>query len=152
MTRIGVVSDSHGRLSLVKDAAKALEGCEYIFHLGDHDQDSRAFEGATDARILCVSGNCDWFTNAPPRIVTEIDGARVLAVHGHQENARGGITHLSLKAQSLGAKLVLYGHTHVADVQNDGERIFVNPGALKDGRYAVIEFEGGSIRPFLKRL
>ena len=52
----------------------------------------------------------------------------------------------------MNAQLTLYGHTHIQNVENDGACVFVNPGALRDGRYAIVEIEDGKIRPFLKQL
>ncbi len=150
--RIGVISDSHGSAQMIKKAAAALKGCDYIYHLGDHASDIDALADSVCAKLVYLRGNCDFLSSQPARSLSDICGIRVYAAHGHRENVKDGLYRLSLSAAECGAKLVLYGHTHIPNVENDGDRIFVNPGALKDGRYGVIEIENGKMRPFLKRL
>ncbi len=150
--RIGVISESHGSTQMLMKAANALKDCDCIYHLGDHAADTEQIASSITARLVCVRGNCDFLSSQPWRDLSEVCGIRILAVHGHRENVKNGMYLLSLYAEECGAGLVLYGHTHIPNVENSGECIYVNPGALKYGNYCVIEIENGAIRPFLKRL
>lgn len=152
MTRIGVMSDSHGSQSNVVSAAWEMKDCAQIIHLGDHSGDAEALQGMTKATVRAVAGNCDWFTYAPTEEIFDVEGVHVFAAHGHREGVKNGMLHLSLKAQSLGATLVLFGHTHVPCLTEEDGIVFLNPGALRDGRYAIVEIDGKSIKAFLKRL
>lgn len=152
MTRIGVMSDSHGSQTNVVSAAWEMKNCSQIIHLGDHSDDAEALEGMTKASVCTVAGNCDWFADAPTEAEFDVEGVHVFAAHGHREGVKNGMLHLSLKAQALGAKLVLFGHTHVPCMTEDGGIVFLNPGALRDGRYAIVEIDGKSIKAFLKSL
>ena len=152
MIRIGVMSDSHGRLSYVTRAVREMGRVDWLVHLGDHDSDASEAGKVSDAPLAVVCGNCDWFSNFPAERLLELGGVRVLLTHGHKQNVKEGLTALSLKAEAMNAQLTLYGHTHIPNVENDGACVFVNPGALRDGRYAIVEIEDGKIRPFLKQL
>ena len=152
MTRIGVMSDSHGSETNVISAAWEMKSCDTIIHLGDHAADADALNGATNARVRALAGNCDWFSDAPAEVEFDAEGVHVFATHGHREGVKNGMLHLSLKAQSLGASLVLFGHTHLPSETRDSGIVFLNPGALRDGRYAIVEIDGRNIRAELKRL
>lgn len=152
MIRVGVMSDSHGRLSYVTRAVREMGRVDWLVHLGDHDSDASEAGKASDAPLAVVCGNCDWFSNFPAERLLKLGGVRVLLTHGHKQNVKEGLTALSLKAEAMNAQLTLYGHTHIPNVENDGACVFVNPGALRDGRYAIVEIEDGKIRPFLKQL
>lgn len=152
MIRIGVMSDSHGRLLNVTRAVREMGRVDAIVHLGDHDSDASEIGRLSDAPLSVVCGNCDWFSQFPAELLLELGGIRVLLTHGHRQNVKEGLTVLSLKAETMNVQLALYGHTHIPSVENDGACVFVNPGALRDGRYAIVEIEDGNIRPFLKQL
>lgn len=152
MIRIGVMSDSHGRLLNVTRAVREMGHVDAIVHLGDHDSDASEIGRLSDAHLSVVCGNCDWFSQFPAELLLELGGIRVLLTHGHRQNVKEGLTVLSLKAETMNVQLALYGHTHIPSVENDGACVFVNPGALRDGRYAIVEIEDGKIRPFLKQL
>ncbi len=152
MIRIGVMSDSHGRLLNVTRAVREMGHVDAIAHLGDHDNDASEIGRLSDAPLSVVCGNCDWFSQFPAEQLLELGGIRVLLTHGHRQNVKEGLTVLSLKAETMNVQLALYGHTHIPSVENDGACVFVNPGALRDGRYAIVEIEDGKIRPFLKQL
>ncbi len=152
MIRIGVMSDSHGRLSNVMRAVREMGHVDGIVHLGDHDRDASEIGSISDVPLTVVCGNCDWFSQFPQERLLELGGIRVLLTHGHRQNVKESLTFLSLKAEMMNAQLTLYGHTHIPNVENDGACVFVNPGALCDGRYAIVEIEDGKIRPFLKQL
>ena len=152
MTKIGVISDSHGALANVRAASEALKECSYILHLGDHERDADEIGEKNGVHVIALAGNCDLFSQAPTEAVFEVERVRVLGVHGHREGVKNGLLHLSLKAEQAGARLVLFGHTHIPGILTESGIIFVNPGALRDGRYAVVEIDGERVNAELKRL
>ncbi len=143
-----VFSDTHGRGgSLMSRCIKRL-GASAVIHLGDHADDI--------ARIAlpkyAVRGNCD-FTNAyPSELLLEIGEARVLLAHGHAHGVKSGPERLIERAKGLGASLALYGHTHIADIYNDGGGVAANPGSLTQPRsyvqgpcYGRLVYENGTL-------
>ena len=55
-------------------------------------------------------------------------------------------------AEELGARAALFGHTHAPFAGYAGGVLLVNPGALKDGRYAVLRIAEDAIEPRLEKL
>ena len=152
MTKIGVMSDSHGVLFNVVAASEALKECAYIVHLGDHERDADEIETGNGVHVIALAGNCDWFSQAPAESVLEFERVRILAVHGHREGVKNGLLHLSLKAEQIGAALALYGHTHIPSILTENGITFVNPGALREGQYAVVTIDGDRVSAELRQL
>ena len=87
--------------------------------------------------IISVKGNCD-YANLPLIKIVEIDGKKYLLVHGHLHNVYFDIFKLYLLAKEHNVDYVLYGHTHMQLLEEYEGVTFINPGALKDGNYALI--------------
>ena len=142
MAKIGVVSDSHSSIQLLTDILFELRDCDYIFHLGDHDRDMQLLPSLS-AKLYTVKGNCDIMSFAQSELVTELNGTKVLALHGHTLGVKSGTDRLFYRASELIADIVLFGHTHIQAAHEVGGILFLNPGAAKDGRFARIELKGG---------
>ena len=139
MKTVGVMSDSHGDKEKISRAFELMNSCDVIVHLGDHAQDALGY----GKEIIAVSGNCDWFSKEPLSRILELEGVKIYLTHGHRENVKMGLMRLFYRAQEENVSLALYGHTHIARKEEADGITLVNPGALKDGRYAVIEVEKG---------
>lgn len=118
---------------------------DVIVHLGDHQRDSDALQKKF-CRIpfLSVPGNCDYGVIDAPVLVNELDGIRFLISHGHLHGVKGSLLRFSMAAREAGARVALFGHTHVACCEEvDGVRL-LNPGASGGGRpsYGVVETDG----------
>ena len=59
-------------------------------------------------------------------------------VHGHLHNVYFDIFKLYLLAVEQQADYVLYGHTHSQYLEEYEGITFINPGAFKEGNYALI--------------
>lgn len=128
-----------------------MEDCALIVHLGDHDSDMDEFH-LPENRLLSVPGNCDPLSFAPGTRIFERDGVRVLMTHGDAYGVKYSLMRLSLKAREAGAKLALYGHSHRQSADEDGGMILLNPGALKQGDYALVTLDAGKISWQFKNL
>ena len=104
--RILVLSDSHGN---VDNMARAVEltAPDRVLHLGDCQRD-------LTERLL------------------EIGGVRIFALHGHTRNVKRSPMAAMYAAKEYGAQVLLFGHTHVPLVDNDGSLLTLNPGAAGD--------------------
>ena len=155
MIRLGVISDSHGariRTDLFRRLALA-EDFDAIVFCGDGLGDMKYLAKELPMEIKCVAGNCDPGSLAPRELVLTYGGVTMLAVHGHLfGSVRYDLSPLSLRAEELGAKVALFGHTHRPTAEYFGPVLLINPGALKDGRYAVVEIDQGRAVPFLREL
>jgi putative phosphoesterase len=140
--RIGVLSDTHGRIEAVLTALAEFRerGVELIVHCGDIDtpQCAERFIG-WDAHF--VFGNCDWdrdgiresigrisATLHEPFGHLELDGTSIAWIHGDQP-------HLFRDLEASNAfDYLFFGHTHVAEQRGLGKTLVVNPGALHRAR------------------
>ncbi len=152
MTRIGLLSDSHGRAAITARAASRVveDGAQVLLHLGDVG--SRAvlealLVEAPDGGIVpvrVVFGNTDDDIDGLSRYARElgmevdhpggslsVEGKVVAFTHGHIER---------LMREALAGKVnyLCHGHTHqVRDERISATRI-LNPGALhRAARYSA---------------
>ena len=151
MVKLGIIADSHRSMRNIREALGKMEDCALILHLGDHDTDMDDFR-LPENRLLSVPGNCDPLSFAPHNRIFEKEGVRVFMTHGDAYGVKYTLTRLSFKAREAGAKLALYGHSHVQALDEDGGIVFLNPGALKNGDYAVVTLHEGKITCELKNL
>ena len=149
-----VLSDSHGRDSLLEQILRRESDFDTVIHLGDGADDLKRFASVTGVKpVLLTKGNCDPFgAGFQEKHVFRLEEITVLACHGHRFHVNFGLEALYLEALKEGAKLCLYGHTHIPKEETAQGICFLNPGAVKDGRYAVIGIENGLITPTLKTL
>lgn len=152
MAKLGVISDCHGAQAMVKRAANALNECAAIAFLGDGVHEIKPLSALTGVPMWIVRGNCDWYSQESDKRIIEFEGVRVLMTHGHLHSVKYDITTLSFAAREAGARLALFGHTHTpAHIEHEGIT-YVNPGALKDGDYAIIDIDKGVISAQLRKL
>ena len=79
----------------------------------------------------------------------------MLIAHGHTMHVKYGLLSAQYRAQEMGADILLFGHTHVPLVENDGKLILLNPGSIGDRShptYGVLEWRGGQVYPALYEL
>jgi len=127
MKKIVVVSDTHGNLSALESIYQIMKESDYIFHLGDHQRDIMLFAREFGDKIHSVKGNCDMGGGDE---IVEIDGVKILITHGSDYGVKSSLTRLSFRAKEVGAKVVFYGHTHVAKIDEFDGITFINPGAM----------------------
>ena len=152
MIRLALVSDSHGRGDTLKAAAGGMEGCEGLCHLGDLVPDGQRMSQMLGLPLYGVRGNCDGWENAPEEMVLNVAGHKLLLCHGHRYGVKESLTRLYLRGQEAGADIVLYGHTHQPRVDRNGPMMLINPGALMNWRWAVLEFREMGPVPVMKIL
>lgn len=118
-------------------------GADLIIHLGDVTDDADVMEAILDREVRRVPGNCDYAFGAPHKIIIETDGYKLLAVHGHDHGVKRGLSRLAEESASKGAKIALYGHTHVAKEETFGGVYLFNPGSAalpKEGQKKSMGF------------
>ena len=150
-----VISDSHGFSNNIYYVLSREKDVSTVIFLGDGLSDiEKAEEWFPGHRFICVKGNNDFYSSEDTVAYQHIEGTTVVITHGHMYNVRYNRRELISHAEGVRANLALYGHTHRADDYTDvltGIRV-VNPGALCDGRYAVIDFKKGSVEVTLTRI
>lgn len=155
--RILVFSDSHGRGNRVEAAIIEQPQAEHIFFLGDRCSDIEHLpELYPDKKFYTVYGNCDMRFGGDTVKMENIGGHKILYTHGHEFSVKSGTERLISYARNVGADIVLYGHTHVAETRySDGLHI-INPGSIGKGAgfdsYAFLDIEKSGVRPVIVRI
>ncbi len=153
-----VISDSHGRVSEIEKAIEQNPDAKHIFFLGDCVRDVEDLVCIYTDRIFHIAaGNCDGFSEYPTVELTHLYGKKILFCHGHTFSVKYGKERLYNAAESSGADLVLFGHTHIPLTEYADGRYFVNPGSIGRGgfegtSYAKIDLTEQGIMPNVIRL
>jgi putative phosphoesterase len=147
--RILAVSDSHHDISaLVPVLRRFASRVDLIAHLGDGVEDLAW--AAREARVALprvegVRGNGDHDPDLWARRLIGSSERPILLLHGHHEGVSEGLERVILAAESSGAKLALFGHTHRAFFEEYRGILALNPGSISRPRgrdrptFAVIE-------------
>jgi putative phosphoesterase len=127
---IGLVSDTHGRVRA--SLFEALAGVSQILHAGDVGGRSVLDTLRTIAPVQAVCGNVDPMDGKlPDEVLLVAGGLSIHMSHGHE---LGSPTPAKLLS-SYSADILIYGHTHRALVERQGNRLVVNPGAAGPRRF-----------------
>lgn len=148
MKRIGVLSDTHGKLR--EEVVEILQGCDVILHAGDINT-PKVLDGLREiAPLYVVRGNADkeWAEGLPEKLSEEICGLRVFMVHNkkHMPKEMGNYD------------LAVFGHSHKYEERREGGCLYLNPGSCGPRRFsqpvtmAVVEVEeeSGTVRVIRK--
>lgn len=182
--RIGVVSDVHSNPEALQAALDAMRGeVDEVWCAGDIVLEYR-FCGDTigllrDAGVPSILGNHDvvlltapglparkavedddphlaWLGTLPYRYERDVDGARVLMVHGNPwepwDDYLPPHDRRWHDVDQLGVDIVLTGHTHLPMAQRFGRTLVVNPGSTSEprqrddrpGTYALVDTAAGT--------
>lgn len=119
-----------------------------IIHLGDHISDAAYLRRQIKQPVLSVPGNCDW-SDEPPERLENLCGTSVLFCHGHTLHVKQTLLPLVCRAQEKNVRAALFGHTHTPVIFYEQGVLFLNPGALKDEKCAIMEIMQGDVRAHL---
>ncbi len=139
--RLLILSDSHGAVFHLKRILQKETGADVVFHLGDGAPDLRSCADLMkDKQTFANKGNCDGsLHHLPAENIVSFENQTVFACHGHIYGVKNSLTPLMFAAMKHEASICLYGHTHIPSIDFRNGIIFVNPGAVYDGRYATID-------------
>lgn len=128
--RIFLISDTHGNQSAVLKAYAAVGKVDTIIHLGDGEADSSLLSAIADCPVLQIAGNCDAGSRAPRELICEWENIRLLLCHGDRYGVKAGFSRLIERGHETGVDAVLYGHTHLARIEQHDGLWLINPGTM----------------------
>src|SRR5438105_1210007 len=142
MARVAVISDTHlprGTRALPDECLRLLQGADLILHGGDFVsvaflEELRGFGPSVEG----VQGNMDEAAlkeSLPRERVVEADGARIGLLHNAGPR-QGREARLAARFPDCGA--VVYGHTHLPQVERFQHLWILNPGSPTDRRGAPV--------------
>ncbi len=154
--RILVISDSHGNFYLLNKIIKN-ETYDAVIFLGDGAKDMTEIAKSIDKPVYILLGNNDFFVKGKESLVLNIEGKTLFACHGHNHYVKSTRDYLKAEARKHGADIVLYGHTHDADILYENGVYYLNPGSLycaKKGYLSVMLLDIGDygIMPIIKKV
>lgn len=148
-----VLSDSHQSFQKIFDVITAHDEIDNVIFLGDGARDIEdAMLSFEKKKFYCVRGNCDIMCDFQDIGVINDCEVKILYTHGSDYGVKNSLLSLRAKANMERADIVLYGHTHNAKTDEHEGRIFLNPGSVKDGFYAIIEINNGQIKTSIESI
>jgi putative phosphoesterase len=147
-----------GARRLPPECLRLLSEADLVLHAGDVVTERVLAELSTLAPVQAVAGNMDQEelqTTLPKRRVVEVENVRIGMVHdagprlGREER---------LAAAFPQCAAVVYGHTHLPQLERHGDVWIVNPGSPTERRsapghsMALLGVSAGALEPRLVRL
>jgi putative phosphoesterase len=183
--RLGLVADLHGNTGALNIALERLDGRvdrmlmagdalnQYRFEdeiietirkrgivyiTGNHEHAMLGNMSLIKRLRAASEGNWEFLSQAPDRVVLELDGKRLLMVHGspwppHDEYLYENDQKLQ-RVPELEVDFLVLGHTHVPMILTIGSTLVVNPGSVGDARgggndgalsYAILDTDSASV-------
>jgi len=130
MSRIGLISDTHGVLR--REAVAFLRGSDFIVHAGDIGHAGVLEELASIAPVTAVRGNNDkgpWAETVEETEVLQVDQILIYVVHN--------IAELDVDPVAAGFQVVVSGHSHKPTVEERDGVLYVNPGSSGPRRFKL---------------
>ncbi len=139
--KVLVMSDTHGYIFNAREALDRHPEVEMVLHLGDYCKDASQLSQLYPGIIFeYVYGNSDIGVGTVSADKTiEIEGVTVFMTHGHKYSVKWDYNRILAKAQAEKASVVLFGHTHVAVIDNIDNKLVINPGSLSESRSSKSE-------------
>lgn len=130
VTRIGLISDTHGLLR--NEALDALRGSELILHAGDVGKPEILEALRELAPVVVVRGNVDtqaWARELPATAAAQAGAIRIYMLHD--------VKQLDLDPLAAGFQLVISGHSHQPGKTERGGVWYINPGSAGPSRFQL---------------
>ena len=125
-----IVSDSHGLTKELQTiVSRHKQHVDAIIHCGDSELTS------------------DYEQRFPTDLVEEVNGVRFFITHGHLYNVKMTLMNLYYKAKEVGARIVCFGHSHIAGCEQIDDVLFINPGSIflprmrREKTYAILHID-----------
>ena len=152
MKRIGILSDTHGYLEDIDLvlAATADQDIDMWLHAGDLGDDARYMQEHTNVPVYAVRGNNDRVQPLEPREqLIPLEDTYIYMTHGDKVSYYNRIQELTHLGASMGARLIVAGHSHHHGEVRVRDAVFVNPGSISlardrsGGTFAIVTYDNG---------
>lgn len=141
------MSDSHRATgNLFEIVEKHINTTDLFIFLGDGENDfDDVLALYPDLKYERVSGNCDWYSTYPLYKSITAQGKKIFFSHGHPFHVKFGYDEIIRAARAENADICLFGHTHNQYTNYDDGLYIMNPGAVRDGKYGMIDITKSGI-------
>jgi len=132
---IGIMSDSHDNVDAVKGAVRFFNGaaCKLVIHAGDFVAPFAARELKLLAcPVKAVFGNCDGEKKGLRKVIQTFGEIKEAPFGFSFLEMRFLVTHVHVSVDRYAASgkydVVIFGHTHEADIRRKSDVLLINPG------------------------
>lgn len=146
--RILVVSDSHGDFNTLDMVVKSQPTADVIVHCGDGAREVNRIKNIYPERfVVAVRGNCDLASSLPDEEFFSVSSKNIFVSHGNRQQVKFGTDAICHKACSIGADILLFGHTHIPVAEYENGLYIMNPGALRGvyGTFGIIDITDAEV-------
>lgn len=145
--RIVVTSDSHRRQgNLLEIIERHCDDANLFINLGDGEDDvDTALNLYPNLKIERVCGNCDGYSLLPTEKTIIVAGKKIFFTHGHIYGVKHGYRLIEEKAQNDNIDICLFGHTHMPYTNYCNNIHYMNPGAVCNDSYGIIDIVKDSV-------
>ncbi len=152
--RLVVTSDVHKRTSALFDIVERhIDNADLFINLGDSANEiEELLMVYPNLKIECVAGNCDFSSTYPLTKLFECAGKRVFITHGHPFYVKHGYEMLKQEARSVKADICLFGHTHTPITEIEDGIYYMNPGAVCNYSYGIIDIVDSGIMAYTTKI
>ncbi len=154
-----VMSDSHGACDAVLTIVKKhLDDADMFIHLGDGANDIAVVrEKYPSLNIKNVCGNCDFSSSLENEMEFTVLNKKIFITHGNRYDVKTDLNSLYFTGKEINADIVLYGHTHLAQIEYSNGMYLINPGSVRMGyfgeqTYATITINENGILPNIVKI
>ena len=134
--KILIVSDTHGKTEYLESVLEKEKPLDRLIHLGDIEGDEDYIPVIAECPVEIVAGNNDFFSDLPGECVIQIGRYKALLTHGHYYYVNSRKDFVRSAAVQRGAKIALFGHTHVPYIEEEAGILVACPGSLSLPRQA----------------
>jgi putative phosphoesterase len=130
---IGLISDTHipsRATSLPREVFTSFENVDYIIHAGDIVELSVIDELEQIAPVLAVRGNMD--SPEAKDILPDLNSLKILDRKIgviHDPGILYGMEQMRELTKTHGFNVLVYGHTHNANIKWEEKTLYINPGS-----------------------
>ena len=151
MITLAVIGDTHlpgrGR-DLPPSCWRYIEASDAVLHTGDVTSGALLGQLAAVKHLHVVRGNNDRdLSGVPETLSLDVGGVHIAMVH---DSGPSTGRRRRLRALFPEARVVVYGHSHIPFLEDDGELLLLNPGSPTDRRrmptftMALLRIDGGA--------
>lgn len=134
--KVLVISDTHGRTENLDKILPEVKPLDQLIHLGDVGRDMDYIEVVAECACCFVAGNNDFYSELPRERLIKLNGVPIFLTHGHYYYVTARKDFIRSAAVQRGAKVALFGHTHVPYLEEEDGVLVANPGSLSLPRQA----------------
>ncbi len=126
--KIGIISDTHGLVR--QSVVKSFKDVDLIIHAGDAGGPEVLETLQSITKVHPVRGNVDdgkWTDGLPVTNAVQVGQVFLYVLHDLNE--------LDLDPAVAGFNVVIYGHSHIPNIEKSDGVLFLNPGSAGPRRF-----------------